>query len=103
MTPEFNIVGEEWNTNPAAVAFWQKGKINPNGYISYLKSLMDFPLQDAIIKSMTWNSGLNPLYETLALDYLYPKSDDLVIFAENHDTERFFRLLVKIFPNIKRP
>ena len=41
--PEFNIVGEEWNTNPAAVAFWQRGKINPNGYVSYLPSLMDFP------------------------------------------------------------
>lgn len=88
--PGFNIVGEEWNTNPAAVAFWQKGKINPNGYISYLPSVMDFPVQDAIVKSMTEKDGLNRLYETLALDYLYPKADNLVIFADNHDTERFF-------------
>ncbi|MEI6677741.1 MAG: glycoside hydrolase family 13 protein [Mariniphaga sp.] len=88
--PKFNIVGEEWNTNPAAVAFWQKGKINPNGYVSYLPSLMDFPLQDAIVKSMNDGWGLNHLYETLSLDYLYPMADNLVIFAENHDTERFF-------------
>lgn len=88
--PKFNIVGEEWNTNPAAVAFWQKGKINPNGYVSCLPSLMDFPLQDAIVKSMNDGWGLNHLYETLSLDYLYPKADNLVIFAENHDTERFF-------------
>ena len=88
--PNFNIVGEEWNTNPAAVAFWQRGKINPNGYVSYLPSLMDFPTQNAIVQSMTDNYGLNHLYETLALDYLYPKADNLVIFAENHDTERFF-------------
>ena len=88
--PNFNIVGEEWNTNPAAVAFWQKGKTNPNGYTSYLPSLMDFPMQNAIVKSMTEGWGLNHLYETLSLDYLYPKADNLVIFAENHDTERFF-------------
>jgi glycosidase len=88
--PEFNIVGEEWNTNPAAVAFWQKGKNNPNAYSSCLPSLMDFPLQDAIVRSMTEDYGLNRLYETLALDYLYPKADNLVIFADNHDTERFF-------------
>ena len=88
--PNFNIVGEEWNTNPAAVAFWQKGKINPNGYTSYLPSLMDFPIQNALVKSMTEGWGFNHLYETLSLDYLYPKADNLVIFAENHDTERYF-------------
>ena len=88
--PHFNIVGEEWNTNPAAVAFWQKGKINPNGYTSYLTSLMDFPIQNALVRSMTEGWGFNHLYETLSLDYLYPKADNLVIFAENHDTERYF-------------
>ena len=88
--PNFNIVGEEWNTNPAAVAFWQKGKINPNGYTSYLTSLMDFPIQNAIVKTMNEGWGFNHLYETLSLDYLYPKADNLVIFAENHDTERYF-------------
>ena len=88
--PGFSIVGEEWNTNPAAVAFWQRGKTNPNGYVSYLPSLMDFPIQNAIVQSMTNNWGFNHLYETLALDYLYPKANNLVIFAENHDTERYF-------------
>ncbi len=88
--PDFNIVGEEWNTNPSAVSFWQKGKSNPNGYTSCLPALMDFPLQEAIVQSMTEKEGLNRLYETLSLDYLYPKADNLVIFADNHDTERFF-------------
>ncbi|MEI6138609.1 MAG: glycoside hydrolase family 13 protein [Mariniphaga sp.] len=88
--PNFSIVGEEWNTNPAAVAFWQKGKINANGYVSDMNSLMDFPIQNAVVKSMTDSWGFNHLYETLALDFLYPKANDLVIFADNHDTERFF-------------
>ena len=88
--PNFSIVGEEWNTNPAAVAFWQKGKINANGYVSDMNSLMDFPIQNAVVKSMTDSWEFNHLYETLALDFLYPKANDLVIFADNHDTERFF-------------
>jgi glycosidase len=88
--PNFNIVGEEWNTKVASVAFWQKGKINSNGYCSYLTSVMDFPLQDAIVQSMNNGWGFNHLYETLAQDYLYPNPNNLVIFAENHDTERFF-------------
>ncbi len=99
--PNFNIVGEEWNTNPAAVAFWQKGKTNPNGYTSYLPSLMDFPTQNAIVQSMNENDGLNRLYETLALDYLYPKADNLVTFAENHDTERFFSAIGENIPKYK--
>ena len=98
--PKFNIVGEEWNTNPAAVAFWQRGKVNPNGYISGLPCLMDFPAQDAIVKSMT-DKDLNRLYETLALDYLYPKADNLVIFADNHDTERFFSAIGNDIPKYK--
>lgn len=88
--PNFNIVGEEFNINPAMVAFWQKGKINPNSYVSYLPSVMDFPVQDAIVKSMTEKNGLDRLYESLALDFLYPKADNLVIFADNHDIERFY-------------
>jgi len=99
--PNFNIVGEEWNTNPAAVAFWQRGKINPNGYTSYLPSLMDFPIQNALVKSMTEGWGFNHLYETLALDYLYPKANNLVIFAENHDTERYCSAIGGDIPKLK--
>lgn len=100
--PNFNIVGESWNTNAAEVAFWQKGKANPNGYTSNLPSLMDFPLRDALVRSMNDNtgnndtsgvdniSGLDLLYTTLSLDFLYPKANNLVIFADNHDTKRFF-------------
>ena len=99
--PNFNIVGEEWNTNPAAVAFWQKGKVNPNGYTSYLPSLMDFPMQNALVKSMTEGWGFNHLYETLAQDYLYPNANNLVIFAENHDTERYCSAIGGDIPKLK--
>lgn len=93
--PDFNIVGEEWVTNPAIVSYWQAGKQNSDGYTSCLPSLMDFPIQDAVTKALvqeekTYGSGWITAYEMLALDFLYPTPDDLVIFPDNHDMDRFF-------------
>ena len=103
--PHFNIVGEEWNTNQAQVAYWQRGKVNPDGYRSYLPSLMDFPLQDGIVRAFNekegWSEGINRLYDVLALDFLYPHPQDLVVFADNHDTERFFTAIHEDFSKYK--
>ena len=90
--PNFNIVAEEWYLNPALVSYWQKGKNNPNGYTSDLKSLMDFPLQDAVTQALvaeeSWHSSWNKVYEILGLDYLYPDPTNLVVFPDNHDMSR---------------
>ncbi|GAB1451589.1 glycoside hydrolase family 13 protein [Draconibacterium sp.] len=92
--PNFNIVGEEWTMNPAIVSYWQKGKINSDGYECYLPSLMDFPLQNAVSSGLrndeSWDGGLVQIYESLANDFLYPDADNLVIFPDNHDMSRFF-------------
>lgn len=93
--PDFSIVGEEWTENPAIVAYWQKGKINPDGYISCLSSLMDFPLQNTLVKGLNEGSihqtdGLIKMYEMLANDFLYADPYNLVIFPDNHDMNRFF-------------
>jgi len=91
--PGFNIVGEEWSENPAIVSYWQRGKINKNGYESNLPSLMDFPVQATLIKALNeeekYNSGgFLGLYEMIGNDFLYPSPDDLVVFADNHDIPR---------------
>jgi glycosidase len=93
--PHFNVVGEEWSGNPAQVSFWQSGKVNPNGYVSKLPSLMDFPLQEAVRDAMLqsengWESGFVRIYRILASDYLYPHPNNLVVFPDNHDMDRFF-------------
>ncbi|MDB2702303.1 glycoside hydrolase family 13 protein [Flavobacteriaceae bacterium] len=92
--PNFNIVGEEWSLNPAVVSFWQRGKVNSNGYVSSLPSLMDFPIQDTFNRSLlapeNWNSGWINVYEMLGNDHLYPDPFNLVIFPDNHDMDRFF-------------
>ena len=103
--PDFTIVGEEWNTNQVQVAYWQKGKVNPDGYRSYMRSLMDFPLQDGIVKAFSeregWSEGISRLYDVLALDFIYPTPKDLVVFADNHDTERFFTAIREDFSKYK--
>ena len=91
--PNFNVVGEEWNTQPAIVAHWQKGKENATGHVSCLPSVMDFPLQAAFIKSLNENEERNmwrEAYDMLALDFIYPDLDNLVVFPDNHDMSRFF-------------
>ncbi len=92
--PNFNIVGEEWVIRPTMVSYWQAGKENPNDYTSSLKSLMDFPLQNALVTSLnnekTWQSSWIDVYEALGQDYLYPDPNNLVVFPDNHDMSRIY-------------
>lgn len=95
--PDFTMVGEEWSNNPSIVAHWQRGKINPDGHIPYMPSMMDFPIHEALRTALAepeaWGTGTVRLYEALANDFIYPDPDKLVIFAENHDTSRIYSLL----------
>ena len=90
--PNFKLVGEEWSLNPAIIAHWQKGTLRNNDYQSDLKSLMDFPLQNALTQSLieteSWSDGLQKLYATLASDFIYASPEDLMIFTDNHDMSR---------------
>ncbi len=92
--PHFNVVGEEWTTNPAIVSYWQKGKLNQDGYKNYAPSMMDFPLQNAVSEGLrndeSWGGGLIQIYEALANDFLYPNPNYLTIFPDNHDMSRFY-------------
>ena len=80
--PNFNIVGEEWHTNPVFVAYWQAGRVNPDGYVSHLPSLMDFPIQKALVDALVSDDpeSFRGLYEMLANDVVYPHPERLVVF-----------------------
>jgi len=71
----FNIVGECWVNYPATLAYWQKDAQNRDGYNSWLPSVLDFPLYDALQKSFNepegWNTGIMRLYEILSQDFSY--------------------------------
>lgn len=96
--PHFSIVGEEWSESPAVTSYWQRGKQNHDGYVSWLPSVFDFPVQAAMKRALTselppWGSIWNELYETVGVDYLYPEPMDLVIFPDNHDMDRVYTQL----------
>jgi len=95
--PNFNVVGEEWTTNPAIVSYWQKGKLNQDGYKNYAPSMMDFPVQNAVAEGLknndSWGSGLIQIYDALANDFLYANPMDMVVFPDNHDMLRIYNQL----------
>ena len=104
--PNLNVVGEEWSTNPSIVSAWQKGKTNKNGYVSNLKTLFDFPLNNALIEGLNeddkiWEQGLSKLYQALSNDFVYANPNDLVIFPDNHDMSRFYTQLHEDYDKFK--
>ncbi|MBF2709764.1 glycoside hydrolase family 13 protein [Flavobacterium soyangense] len=94
--PHFNIVGEVWMHNQAQMSYWQKdSKIGAiESYNSYLPSVMDFTLHDAIgnvfnENNQSWDKGMIQVYDNFVNDFLYPNPNNLLVFVENHDTGRF--------------
>lgn len=95
--PNFSIVGEEWSVNPLITSYWQRGKKNVDGYNGCLTSIMDFPLQEALVNALkekeTWGKGLVVLYEALANDFVYADPSNILIMGDNHDMDRIFTQL----------
>jgi glycosidase len=94
--PRFSMVGEEWTYNPLIESYWQKGKINSDGYKSCLNTVMDFPLQQALTEGIREqekpysSTGFTRMYEALANDFAYANPNQMLIFGDNHDMDRLF-------------
>ena len=92
--PNFNIVGEVWTSSIPQLAYWQGGNYNKDGFDSHLKSIMDFPLHDAIRSAMTesgtagWGQGMTRIYDVVSHDFVYHDLSNMMIMAANHDTDR---------------
>ena len=103
--PNFNIVGEEMTNVIELSAYWQKGKINADGYTSYLPSLMAFSLNDNLVKSLTstndWFSTWRDTYQSIGQDFHYADPNNLLIFPDNHDLDRFYSRLNQDFEKWK--
>ena len=95
--PNFNIVAEVWFQEQAHIAYWQKdSKIGAiQNYNSHCPSVMDFTLFNVFDQGKLnetkaeWNKGLIHLYNIFVNDFLYPDTNNLLVFMENHDTQRF--------------
>lgn len=91
--PNMNIVGECWDFNIPQVAYWQKDNPNKNGFNSNLPSIMDFPLEHAIISALcedqvNWDEGMTRVYSVLAQDFVYTDLSHMMTFFANHDHAR---------------
>ena len=91
--PNINIVGECWTTSVPQLAYWQGGNNNKDGFDSHLPSIMDFPLQEAIgqaipTDSVKWGTGMVKIYDVVSHDFVYNDLSKMMIFANNHDTDR---------------
>lgn len=93
--PKFNIVGESWLYTAAQISAWQKDSkvAEAAHYNSQLPSVMDFMLYSELPKALKendgWDTGMIRLYNVFTSDFLYPDINNLLVFFENHDTERF--------------
>ncbi|MCM1312726.1 MAG: glycoside hydrolase family 13 protein [Bacteroides sp.] len=92
--PGFNIVGETWVNNNVGVAYWQKGSKLSAPLNSELPTVMDFPLMsllNSVVDEETneWDKGLACVYEYISQDIVYADPLHLLIFLDNHDTDRF--------------
>ena len=92
--PNFNIVGEVWTSSIPQLAYWQGGNYNKDGFNSNLKSIMDFPLHDAMRSAMCesgncgWGQGMTRVYDVVSHDFVYHDLNNMMIMAANHDTDR---------------
>lgn len=93
--PKFNIVGESWLYTAGQISAWQKNSKTGEaaGYNSNLPSVMDFMLFGDMPKAFKekegWNTGMIKLYDSFSSDFLYPDINNVMVFFENHDTERW--------------
>jgi glycosidase len=91
--PNFNIVGECWSAYPDGIAYWQKDALNRDHFNTYLPSVFDFAMYDALKMAFNekdgWSTGILRLYEILSRDFNYPDPSHIVVFADSHDADRY--------------
>ena len=91
--PNINIVGECWTRPAPAVAYWQSGTKNFDGFDSNLPTVMDFPTEEAIRQALEndgsgWGNGMTRVYDAMTMDYMYADVNNLLTFLGNHDMAR---------------
>ncbi|MHB9140500.1 MAG: glycoside hydrolase family 13 protein [Paludibacter sp.] len=91
--PSMNVVGECWVKTPAEIAYYQSGNNNKDGFDSRLTSVMDFCLKDVFSEAFnepeSWDGGLARFYSLYAQDFVYPNTNMILNFLDNHDIDRY--------------
>jgi neopullulanase len=87
--PNFNIVGEVWQGEPAIISGYQtKSPVRKINYDSNLPAVTDFAFADAIRNYLSGEENIHKVYETIAQDIVYDDPNNLLVFMDNHDLKR---------------
>lgn len=87
--PNITTFIEVWNGSPALVSSWQENG-SDHTYQSHIPSMIDFPLNGGLAKSMEEKGSINELYDVIAQDFLYSNANANVVFFANHDLNRIY-------------
>lgn len=89
--PKMTMVGENWTEGAANQAYFVDNKFNIP-FKSNLTGAIDFELLFNGINPalMQAPNGINKLYQSMSMDFLYQHPSTNMIFLDNHDMSRFF-------------
>ena len=85
------VTGEITARTPGVLSFFEGGA-RRRGVDTRLKSMLDFPLENAVRAVFAQGQPMTQLTEILAQDSLYQRPELLVVFPGNHDQTRFLNL-----------
>lgn len=95
--PKLTVFGEVLVDQVPDAVYFVENNITNVPVKHNLKGITDKPLTNAMLDGLTqnfdWSSGVNRLYNTLALDYLYKDPTRNCIFLDNHDLDRVFSIV----------
>ena len=86
--PNFNIVGEIWELEPAYLSLFQKKSKLPRDFETHLPAVMDFPLSDAFRNYLIGSGKLADIYKVISQDFVYTDINNLLTLFDNHDMAR---------------
>lgn len=89
--PHITMFGENWDEGVVNQAYFTKNIFN-TAFKSNLTGSLDFEfLFRGIQPALTqMPNGVNQLYQTVSLDFLYADPMNNIVFLDNHDMTRFF-------------
>ncbi len=103
--PNLSVFGETLVSSVASQAYFVGGNTVNRGLDTHLQGITDAVLKDAIYEGLNgkpgWVDGVNRLYATLALDFLYKDPATNCIFLDNHDMSRFYSMVHEDFNKYK--
>ena len=90
--PSYWMVGEVFEEDSAHTAYFQGGRTGWDGVDTKLPSVFDFNLWRASQDVFTGKKPASALRDVLKYDGLYDNINNVTVFSNNHDTDRFMSL-----------